>query len=161
MIQQTWKMSIHLHKQFFFNPRFSPAVHKLRQNENCDITANNSKNTIHICITTLIPLWYPEVNPFAPFCPTFHNKFFINQHNFTKNRAKIMTESKFSTKSVCSKPRIYPSSKILHKQRWWRSWHFPCLWYSYDCKAVDIWILFFSSGLSPLTINGWVLQIFL
>ena len=39
-----------------------------------------------------------------------------------------MTDSAFLThKSICSKSRFYPSSKILHEQRSQPTWHFPCL----------------------------------
>ena len=61
---ETWKMSINLHEQIVFNLNFYPEARKLRQNENCDKTANNANNTIFISITTLIPLWYPELNHF-------------------------------------------------------------------------------------------------
>ena len=64
VLGQIWKMSIHLQKQIFFNPKFYPAARKLCQVENCDKTANNANNTIFSSITTLIPLWHPEVNPF-------------------------------------------------------------------------------------------------
>ena len=60
---QTWKMSIHLHKQICFNSKFYPEARKLRQNENCDKTANYANNTF-FGITTLLPRWYLEVNPF-------------------------------------------------------------------------------------------------
>ena len=49
---------------FYCNSNFYPETHKLRQNLNCDKTANNANNTLCISIDTLIPLWYPEVNPF-------------------------------------------------------------------------------------------------
>ena len=42
---QTWKMSIHLHEQICFNPKFYPEAPKLRQNENCDKTENNANIT--------------------------------------------------------------------------------------------------------------------
>ena len=51
----------------FFNPKFYPKVRKLRQNKNCNKTENNANNTIFISITTLIPLWYPEVARYRPF----------------------------------------------------------------------------------------------
>ena len=57
-------MSIYLLKQIFVNPKLFADACKLHKNEKCDKTANNANNTIFISITTLIPLWYPEVNPF-------------------------------------------------------------------------------------------------
>ena len=39
-------MSIHLHKQSFFNPKFYQEARKLRQNGKYDKTPNNANNTI-------------------------------------------------------------------------------------------------------------------
>ena len=56
---------------FFLNRKFYQEARKLGQKENCNKTANNANNTIIISITTLIPLWYPKVNPFWPFLHHF------------------------------------------------------------------------------------------
>ena len=86
---------------------------------------------------------------FDLFYPLFHNKFFLNQHNFTKKCAKLWQTAHFRQNSVCSKPWFYPSSKILHEQGLRRSWHFPCLIDRYILS--DCWASFF----------GIVRQIFL
>ena len=57
-------MSVHLHKRILFNPKFFPEACNLRQNDKCVKTANNANDIIFISITTFIPLWCPEVNPF-------------------------------------------------------------------------------------------------
>ena len=112
----------------FFQSKFLPGICKLGQNENCNKTANIANYTICISITTLIPLWYSEVNPFWPFLPPiFHNQFFLYHHNFTKNCTKLWPTAHLQQNSACSKPRFYPSSQILHEQRYQCSWHFSCL----------------------------------
>ena len=58
-------MSIHLLELIFFSYlKFYQKARKLRRNENCNKTANNANNNIFLSTTTLIPLWYQEINPF-------------------------------------------------------------------------------------------------
>ena len=45
-IYRTWKVSIHLHKQNIFNPKFYLEACILQQNKYCHKTANNENNTI-------------------------------------------------------------------------------------------------------------------
>ena len=86
-------MLIYLHKHIIFNQKFYPEALLLRQNENCDKTANTTNHTIFSSITTFIPLWYPEVNPFEPFFIPF---FTIHSSTILqKKNAQIVRDSTF------------------------------------------------------------------
>ena len=50
--------------ELIFQSKFLPESAFIAPIRNCNKTANNEINTRFISIATLIPLWYPEVNPF-------------------------------------------------------------------------------------------------
>ena len=73
----------------------------------------------------------PEVNPQSKLVAPKPN-FQLQMHShliqffFNKTSEKTLQTAHLRLNSVCSKPKIYPSSEILHDQRSPRSLHFSC-----------------------------------
>ena len=103
-------MSIYLHEQILFNHKFYPEALKLHHNKNCNKTENNANITIFISITTLIPLWYPEIHPFWPFFPPF----FTIESSFTNTILLKTAQNRDSPQHVVLLLSAFISSPPSH-----------------------------------------------
>ena len=107
-VQQTWKMSINLHEQIFFNPKFYP------ERVNCTKVKIGMKQQIMHKIPILLLslpsfLFGIQKKTLSDlFYSIFNNKFFHYQHHLTKKICKIVTDSAFLTKQRIFKAKILP-----------------------------------------------------
>ena len=106
-------MSIHLLKQTFSIQSFTQKL------VNCAKMKMATKQRImqiikkKNCIPTLIPLWYSVVNPFGPFNPIVHNKFFPWQPNFMKTTQNRDRQHIFD-KTVNAQSQDFTQAQIFY-----------------------------------------------